>query len=127
MPLVWPGCLSVKLMHELSIAQEIISIVKSSVQPEELSRVSRVEIKVGKMQNVLVESLVFCFAGIKELDNLNNAELVVKEITSAIRCKECSAETEIEGIRFACVACGSASTELIRGTELQVSFIDIDD
>lgn len=113
-------------MHELSIAQEIINIVDQYV-PDQKSSVSSVYIKIGKLSNVIVDSLVFCFDAIKSESDYENAKLVVDEIPMRLRCKDCCSESDITNYTAYCPNCRGSNTELISGNELNVTEIEIND
>ncbi len=114
-------------MHELSIAQEIIDIVKSHVPYNDRIKVRRVEIKVGELQSVLVESLKFCFSGIKELDNLDNAELFVEQPAITVFCETCGKESQISNKHYLCSHCSSVQVVMRGGNELQIVAIELED
>ena len=114
-------------MHELSIAQEIIDIVKSHVTDEDRVKVRRVEIKVGELQSVLVESLKFCFSGIRELDNLDNAELFVEQAPITVYCEDCGLESQLVNKHFICNKCNSIRVVMRGGNELQIVAIELED
>ena len=48
-------------MHELSIAQSLITIMRAHVPADKAAAVREVRIRVGDLSGVLVESLAFCF------------------------------------------------------------------
>jgi hydrogenase nickel incorporation protein HypA/HybF len=114
-------------MHELSIAREIIEIVKSYVPVGDRPRVTRVEVRIGQLQNVLVDSLCFCFSGIRELDQLDRAELIVEQVPVTVTCKACAAQTTIENNIYLCQSCRSADVFILGGNELNVLAIEVDD
>ena len=51
-------------MHELSIAQSILDIVNQHLPAEKPAHVKSVKVKIGKLSNVLPDSLRFCFEAI---------------------------------------------------------------
>jgi hydrogenase nickel incorporation protein HypA/HybF len=48
-------------MHELSIAQGILDIVREHVPEGQSAGVRTIEVRVGRMSGVVPESLEFCF------------------------------------------------------------------
>lgn len=113
-------------MHELSIAQEIINIVKSSL-PENYSRVKSVKLKVGKLSGILIDSLEFCFESIVTQTELDGAKLEVEEIPITIKCIDCNAESILDEPIFQCPKCQSFNVQLVTGKELSISEIEIED
>ncbi|UCF64167.1 MAG: hydrogenase maturation nickel metallochaperone HypA [bacterium] len=114
-------------MHELSIAQNIISIVQENINQEQQYSVKRVKVKIGKLTNILVDSLVFGFEALTKETNLDGVVLEVENIPLTIRCKDCETLTSLDDYIFSCPACNSTAINLISGTELMVSEIELND
>lgn len=113
-------------MHELSIAQEIINIVKSSL-PENYTKVKSIKLKVGKLSGVLIDSLQFCFESIITQTELDGATLDIEEVPIKIKCLECENEEIINEPIFQCSKCQSYNVRLITGKELSITEIEIED
>ena len=114
-------------MHELSIAQEILGIVNQYVPEPTENYVKSVKVKVGKMSNILIDSLAFCFEAIIHNTPLMGAKLEIIEIPVSINCNLCNTTSEIEPPVFACPECGSNQIKIIAGTDLRVDEIEIND
>jgi hydrogenase nickel incorporation protein HypA/HybF len=114
-------------MHELSIAQEIIGIVQENLPKGNGHSVKLVKLKIGKLTNLLPDSLEFCFDALIQKTPLDGARLEIQHIPVSVRCEQCRAVSEIEGIAFMCPLCGSPEIKMIAGDELQVSEIEISD
>jgi len=114
-------------MHELSIAQEILGIVHQYVPEPEENYVKSVKVEVGKMSNILIDSLTFCFEAIIYNTPLMGAKLEIIEIPVSINCNNCNATSEIEPPVFACPKCRSNQIKIIAGTEMRVDEIEIND
>jgi hydrogenase nickel incorporation protein HypA/HybF len=112
-------------MHELAIAQNIVEIVQESVPRAQIQSVKIVKLKIGKMAGVVTDSLEFCFSAIASGTELQAARLEIEKIPTAGRCKACASDFTIEEYAFACPTCGSINIELVSGTELEVSEIEI--
>ncbi len=113
-------------MHELSIAQEIIGIAEQYFSSDENERVKSIKVKIGKLQNVLPDSLEFCFNVLIQNDKMRNAKLVIDHVPIKLECKSCGDVSEQEGFLFACPKCGSSSINIISGNELTVSEIEFE-
>jgi hydrogenase nickel incorporation protein HypA/HybF len=114
-------------MHELSIAQEILGIVNQHVLDPKPNTVKSVRVKVGKLSNILTDSLTFCFDAITSDTPLSGVRLEVIEIPVKINCTSCNRESEIEPPVFACPICGNNQIRIVSGTELQVDEIELFD
>lgn len=114
-------------MHELSIAQEIFSIVQQNVDDDKQILVRSINVKIGKLSNVLSDSLLFCFDAIKSNTQLQNAELLIDITPVIIECSDCNNKAEIEPPIFTCPNCKSNNLKMIAGTELTVREIELID
>lgn len=114
-------------MHELSIAQEIIEISEQYLPQENPVPVKSVKLKIGKLSNVCVDSLQFCFKLLTENSSLKNAELIVQIIPVRIKCSQCNKEVELEENIICCPDCGSYDVSIINGLELYIDELELDD
>jgi len=114
-------------MHELSVAQEILEIVNQYVPDPKPNTVKSVKVKVGKLSNILTDSLTFCFDVITSDTPLSGVSLEVIQIPIKINCTGCNQESEIEPPVFACPICGNNQIKIISGTELWVDEIELFD
>jgi len=114
-------------MHELSIAQEILGIVYQYIPEPKKNHIKSVRVKVGKMSNILIDSLTFCFDAITQDTPLMGAKLEIIEVPVSINCNNCNKTSEIEPPVFACPKCGNNQIKIIDGTEMRVDEIEIND
>ena len=112
-------------MHELSIAQELIEIIKQSVSEQQWHLIKSVEIEVGAFSNVLADSLKFCFDATIDNTELNNVELIIKEIPLKIKCNTCGAESIIDDFLYICPQCNDTNIIILTGKELNINQIEL--
>lgn len=114
-------------MHELSIAQEIFSIVQQNVDKQNLTAVKNVKVKIGKLNNILPDSLHFCFDAIKTDTLLKNSELIINQTPIIVECSDCKSVSEIEPPVFSCPVCSGINIKMNGGSELIVEEIELND
>jgi hydrogenase nickel incorporation protein HypA/HybF len=114
-------------MHELSIAQDILDIVREHLPPEDHSRVRSVHLRIGTVAGVVVDSLVFGFGALTAGTPLENAVLRVESVPYRIRCGSCGIVPGDEQGSLLCPSCGGMGAEAVSGTELRVVAVDVDD
>ena len=114
-------------MHELSIAQNIISIVQEHLSEEQKFSVKYVRVKVGKLTNILTDSLIFGFDALTRETNLDGVVLEVEHIPLTIDCGDCGKSTSLDDYIFKCPHCQGTSISVVSGNELMVSEIELDD
>jgi hydrogenase nickel incorporation protein HypA/HybF len=111
-------------MHELSIADAVVAIASRHAGDR---RVTRVELKVGHLRQVVPDALRFAFELVAVGTPVEGAELVMDVIPAAGVCRECGTESELPGFPLLCAACGSAAVELVCGEELLVDALELED
>lgn len=114
-------------MHEMSIAQNILDIVREHVTPEQEQNVRTIKIKLGEFSGVVKESLEFCFSSLVNDTPLREATLEIEDIPIKALCLVCNKESRLEYGVFFCPLCGSNAVKLISGKELQIETIEISD
>ena len=114
-------------MHELSVAQEILGIVHQYVPDLKPNTVKSVKVSIGKLSNVLKDSLTFCFEAITSDTPLKGTMLEIIELPVKIQCASCNEVSEIDEPVFACPSCGDNQIKIISGTELKVDEIELFD
>lgn len=112
-------------MHELSVAQNIIEIIRENVPRSDYDNVKRILLEVGEFSGIVADSLQFCFDIIKTDTEFKNAIVQIKKIPFVLYCKNCKTETSNNsGIRL-CSECGGSNTEIISGTEMKITEVEI--
>ncbi len=114
-------------MHELSIAQNIIEIVQDHLPEDQKYSVKTVRVKIGKLTNILPDSLVFSFDALTRETNLNGASLEIEHLPLTIECGDCGLQSSGNEFIFACPECGSTSIKIVSGNELMVTEIELND
>ena len=110
-------------MHELSIAAAVVEIVERHAAGR---RVTRVDVKVGHLRQVVPDALDFAFELITKDTALEGAVLTIEEVPAIVRCHACAAETELEEFPAHCGECGALDVELSGGDELLVDCLEIE-
>jgi hydrogenase nickel incorporation protein HypA/HybF len=110
-------------MHEMSIAKNIIEIIKESVEEKDLISIEKVVLKVGELSGVVPDSLQFSLEAISSGTELEKVEYKMTKIPFVIKCKICNQESNNESGIIKCPVCGSKETEVVSGNELLVSEI----
>jgi hydrogenase nickel incorporation protein HypA/HybF len=111
-------------LHELSLAEAIVRI---ACEQAGRSRVSRVEVRVGRLRQIAPGALAFAFEAAAKGTPAEGAELSVEEGPLRIECRDCGEVTDVSDLPFACAACGGASVEVVAGDELVVEAVEVED
>lgn len=111
-------------MHELSIAQAIVDIVRRHAGE---ARVETVSVRVGRLRQVVPDALEFSFALCAEGTVAEGAALELEEVAIGVRCRDCGADSAPQAFPLACERCGGCSVEVVAGEELQVESLELED
>jgi hydrogenase nickel incorporation protein HypA/HybF len=111
-------------MHELAIAEGILAIVERHAQGR---RVSRVELRVGHLRQVVPSALTFAWELLAEGTCADGAELAIEAVPAAVRCRACGAEGVLHTFPACCTRCGSLDVDVTGGEELLVDSLELED
>ena len=115
-----------KAMHELSLCQSIIEILKAQAEPHQYQRVRRVELRVGPRAMVEPASMVFAFGVASRGTLAEGAVLDVVEVPGRAVCLDCLHEGEVEKLAEACPRCGSYRRMMEEDPGLRLGEIEVD-
>ena len=112
-------------MHELSIAMSIVDMAQEEAL-ERSVKVTAVHLRLGLLSGVLKDSLLSCYGLACEGTALEGSKLCIEEVPVEIFCSECRAPRPLSSMQwFACPQCGKPSAEVVRGKELEVTALEI--
>ena len=114
-------------MHEMSLALNIVELAAAKAAAAGAERVSEVEIEVGALAGVMAEALTFCFAAAAQDTPVEGARLLVRELAGQAKCLACSHSFPVDSLLGQCPECGAYATELVRGRELRVVSLVVDE
>ena len=113
-------------MHELTIAAEIVRVVKNSLFPEQLERVKQINLIIGELTAVQEECLRFSFEAVVRDTALAKSRLNVELVKARLKCRECKKEYSPEDSFYSpCPNCGAFGSDVICGDELSVTSVDL--
>lgn len=112
-------------MHELTIAKNIVNIVREQLTPEEEPRLRVITVRVGTLSTVVPELLQSGFEAAKDDTPIHRSKLDITVTPLRIMCNSCGKKAEIEPVEFTCPGCGSNEVKIISGTELTIGDLAI--
>ena len=111
-------------MHELSLSGAVLNTV---VKHAGEHRVSLVSLRVGRLRQVVPETLEFYFEFVARGTLCEGARLELQAVEARLRCEQCEREWEIEVPAFRCPTCGGAEVAVASGNEFEVESIEIEE
>jgi hydrogenase nickel incorporation protein HypA/HybF len=112
-------------MHEVGIMQNAILMAEQQARESGAGRVHTLRLRVGAMSGVVPDALEFAFETVAKGTLVEGAELVIEHVAPACWCATCRDEFECADLNYDCPPCGTFSTELRRGMEMQLSSIEV--
>lgn len=110
-------------MHELGIAEEVVSIVGERAGT---ARVRRVVLEVGRLTAVLPDAVRFCFDLCCQGTPLEGAELEIVETPGRARCRQCGSELLLDR-PFGRCGCGNTDLDWLAGEGLRIKEMELCD
>jgi hydrogenase nickel incorporation protein HypA/HybF len=66
-------------MHELSIAEELLSIITEKAAQVGIHKISRIDLKIGEFSGILPDALVFAFEMLSKETMSEGARIEIEE------------------------------------------------
>lgn len=114
-------------MHELSIAHSILSIAEKSAPAEGNGIITAVSMQIGELSSIEIDSLRFAFEAIKTATVLEKAELDIAIIEGEAKCLDCKTVFHLNAYGTACPNCKSYGVTILKGTEMKILSLTIDE
>lgn len=115
-------------MHELSLMQGIFDSVNKVADEHKALSVSKIELNIGVMTQVVDEALHFAFDVLKEDENLyKDCTLEVNYIEASSQCLQCGQNFKHDQYHLKCPHCGSSTTIVLSGKEMNIASIEIEE
>lgn len=115
-------------MHELSIALSLIELADETLREYPGERVMTVHLKIGHLSGVVPDALRAAFELAREGTRLSEAVLNIECVPVKLACDQCQGEQLAESVQcLRCSVCGSLSSRVIQGRELDLWALEITD
>jgi len=113
-------------VHELSIALNIVEIAAEESERRGGAKIVAVHLRLGQLSGVVKEALMPAYELATEGTRMAGSRLVVEESPVVIFCPKCNDERPVVSIQqMCCRACGTPSSRLVGGRELEVVALEI--
>lgn len=112
-------------MHELSIAQSILAIAQKAAPADGI--VTAVNIQVGELSSIEIESLKFAFASMRDETILQKAGLNIDIIPGEAQCADCNNIFHLPAFGHPCPRCQGFFLKILRGREMKVTSLTVEE
>jgi hydrogenase nickel incorporation protein HypA/HybF len=110
-------------VHELSLSSAIVNTVAKHARGR---TVTVVNLRVGRLRQVVPDTLEFYFEFVARDSVCEGARLHQEVIPARLRCRGCEHEWEIEIPAFRCPVCAGSDVAVASGDEFEVESIEVD-
>ena len=115
-------------MHELSMAHSLVELADEAARAAGAVRVTVVRLRLGAMAGVVEDALRFCFPVAASGTLVDGAELVIEHVPAEVYCEQCvCSQVLTPPFVFRCPVCGASVVSLVRGREIQIESIEIEE
>jgi hydrogenase nickel incorporation protein HypA/HybF len=111
-------------LHELAIAESVVQIAGRHANGR---RVTKVQLKVGHLRQVVPSALSFSFELVAHDTPVEGAQLEMEEVPAVGRCRDCGTESRLESFPLQCRRCEGFDLEVLGGEELYVEFLELEE
>jgi len=113
-------------MHEMSLAENMLQIIKDAAQQQGFTRVKTVWLEIGQLACVEQESLRFGFDVVTRGSIAEDARLEIIETAGQGRCEKCSQSFLLAALYEACPECGSYDIKVTGGDGMRVKELEVE-
>lgn len=112
-------------MHELSIALGIVKIAEKEVEKAKVKTVTKIELQIGTLSGIELDSLNFVWESAVKDTVLENALKEIEIVKARGKCVDCDTEFDMEHIYDSCPNCNSNFKGILSGKELKVKALEV--
>ncbi|SHH74095.1 hydrogenase maturation nickel metallochaperone HypA/HybF [Ferrimonas marina] len=113
-------------MHEMSLAEGILAIVEQQRAQSPFGCVKSIELEIGELAGVELESLLFSLDAVFKHSVADGAEVRVERLPGLAHCFNCDSEVPLSRRGESCPRCGGFQLHLIGGSEMRVKSLEVE-
>jgi len=114
-------------LHELSLVEALVEqAVAAARENAPGKKINAVDVDVGELSGAVPELLRDLYPMVAEGTVLEGSRLCVKKIKARFECGECGKKFGRQDIA-GCPQCGSMNVDMLRGREIRLTAIDVDE
>lgn len=112
-------------MHELSLCENIRSILEDEAKKQSFSVVRRVRLEIGALSGVEPDAMRFAFDEAMEGSVAEGAALEIVETPGAALCMICRKPAEVKARYDVCPHCGSHELQVTAGGDMRILDLEV--
>ncbi len=112
-------------MHEMSLCESILDILKDQAAKDSFTRVKRVAVDIGPLSCVEPEALKFGFDVVTRGSLAEGAILEISRPSAEALCLSCFKTVQVNARFDCCPKCGSEALQVVSGEELKIRELEV--
>ena len=112
-------------MHEVSIAEGILSAVESTLVNEPDAKVSSVTVNIGELAGVESQALLFAWDSVVRGTLAEGAKLVIEQVAGEAWCMKCAKNVPLHRHGDPCTQCGGYQLMPVQGHASNASRLEL--
>ena len=107
-------------MHEISLAQEVLTIVQNAAIRDNFTKVHKLTIEIGRLSCVEVDAFLFALENQKIESLMVNTKITITQPEGVANCKLCNSEFKLTDRWDSCPECKSNQITITEGEQLKI-------
>jgi len=112
-------------MHEMSLAEGMIQLIEEQSQAQDFSEVVLVHLEIGKLSNVEVEAMRFCFEAVCKDTIAEGAQLKITQSEGIGWCMDCAKQIVYQALYQPCPHCDGHKIQVTGGNEMLIKELEV--
>ena len=113
-------------MHEFSIVNALLDMCEQNAKDHNMAKITKVEIKIGKLSGVEPHLLETAFETFKEGTMCDGAKFTMHLQDVILHCQSCDKQSSIQNNAFECPICKSTDCKVIDGEEMYLMRLEME-
>ena len=112
-------------MHELPVTMGVLSVVLEHAKKIQANKITRINLVIGELSGFVPEYITIQFNIVSKDTVAYGADIIFKEQTAELRCRNCAATFSPNGKEWGCPECGERNIEIVSGRECYVESMEV--
>ena len=112
-------------MHEMSLCEGIRRVIDTAARGEDVTRVTRVRLEIGRFAGVEKDALAFAWDVVMRGSKAEGATLEIIDLPGRALCYDCIETVEIEHRLDPCPKCGGGKLLPEGGDEMRIKDLEV--
>lgn len=113
-------------MHEMSITENLVSILLKHAERNKAARIISVTLRIGELSDVVPEAVQFCYDICTQGTIAAGSKLIIERPTPVAYCHNCQKEVCIHQFYDPCPECKDFDYDIRQGRELDIKSMEVE-